>query len=64
MDAGDYARASALVAQATLIRSIEVSFPTLTQAQQDEILLDILHRIALRLGWTMRRNGVEMEDDG
>ena len=50
MDPGDYARASALVAQATLIRSIETSFPTLTQAQQDDILLDILHRIALRLG--------------
>ena len=62
MNAGDYARASALVVQATLIKGIEASFPTLTQAQQNDILLDVLDRIALRLGWTMRRNGVDAEE--
>ena len=51
-----------LVVRATLIKGIEANFPTLTMAEQDAILLDILHRIALRMGWTIRRNGVEAED--
>jgi hypothetical protein len=47
-----------------LIRGIEASFPTLTIGQQDEILLDILNRLALRLGWIIKRNGVDAEDGG
>ena len=59
MDPGDYARASALVVRATLIRGIETSFPNLTMTEQDAVLLDILDRIALRMGWTIKRNGVD-----
>ena len=62
MDRNDYAKASALIVRATLIKGIEASFPDLTMAQQDEILLDILNRLALRMGWTIRRNSVEAED--
>jgi hypothetical protein len=31
-------------------------------AEQDAILLDILNRLALRMGWTIRRNGVDEEE--
>ena len=62
MDKGDYARAQALVLQPMLIKCIEASFPTLTQAQQNDILLDILDRLALRMGWTIKRNGVDGEE--
>ena len=62
MDRNDYARASALVVRATLIKGIEASFPDLTMIEQDAILLDILNRLALRMGWTIKRNGVEAED--
>ena len=62
MDRNDYAKASALIVRATLIKGIEASFPTLTMAEQDAILLDILDRLALRLGWTIRRNGVDGEE--
>ena len=62
MDKGDYARTQALVLQPMLIKRIEASFPTLTQAQQNDILLDVLDRLALRLGWTIKRNGVDAED--
>ena len=62
MDARDYARVSALRLEANIIDGIEASFPTLTQAQQNDILLDILDRLALRMGWTIKRNGVDAEE--
>ena len=62
MDRNDYARASALIVRATLIKGIEANFPTLTMIEQDAILLDILNRLVLRMGWTIRPNGVDGEE--
>jgi hypothetical protein len=62
-NSGDYARASALVVHATLVKSIEASFSTLPIADQDAILIDILDRVARRCGWEIRRVYVEAEDD-
>jgi hypothetical protein len=58
----DYARASALTTHEILIRSIEASYPTLTIAEQNEILIDILDRIARMRGWSLRREVVETEE--
>jgi hypothetical protein len=55
MDPGDYARASALVVHATLIKTIEANYPTLTMADQDQILIDIIGRVAAMRGWEIRR---------
>ena len=63
MDKGDYARAQALVLQSMLIECIEASFPTFTKLQQNDILLDILDRLALRMGWTIKRNGVDADGE-
>jgi hypothetical protein len=58
----DYARASALITHATLIKSVEASYPTLTIAEQNEILVDILDRIARMRGWSLRREVAGAEE--
>lgn len=63
LDSGDYARASALIVHATLIKSIEASFPALSMVDQNVILIDILDRAARRCGWELKRAYVEAEDE-
>jgi hypothetical protein len=65
LDSNDYARASALITHATLVRSIETSYPTLSMKDQNQILIDILDRIARMRGWGLRREptGRETEDE-
>ena len=49
MDAGDYARLWSFSTHTALVKRVEDDFPTLTQVQQDEILLDIVNRLAFAL---------------
>jgi hypothetical protein len=63
MNPGDYARASALVLHAMLIRSIESSFPTLTIEEQNDIVIDILDRTARMRGWGLKREGIHEDAD-
>lgn len=62
MDANDYARLSALVTHAVLIKGIEHSYPALSLDEQNAIIVDILDRVARMQGWELRR--MPAEGDG
>lgn len=63
LDPTDYARASALVVHATLVKSIEASYPHLTVEIQNAMLIDILDRVARVHGWGLRREATMQEAD-
>ena len=54
LDPMDYTKASALVLHATLMRSIETSYPHLTMEVQNAMLIEILDRAARMRGWSLR----------
>lgn len=63
MDPADYARLVALATHASLIKSIETSYPTLSMPEQDAILVDALDRIARMRGWSLRREQIQTEEE-
>ena len=64
LDPHDYARASALITHATLIRSIETSYPALSMPEQHQILIDIIDRVARMRGWSLRLEPSVIEEEG
>jgi hypothetical protein len=64
LDPTDYTRASALVLHATLIKSIEASYPELTIEAQNAMVIDILDRAARMRGWSLRPEPAMQEVDG
>ena len=63
MDPADYARLVALSTHASLIKGIEMSYPTLSMLEQDAILVDVLDRIARMRGWSLRREWIQVEEE-
>ena len=53
----------ALATHEGLIRAIEGEYPTMTLEDQNEVLIDILYRIACIRGWEIRRVYIDAEDD-
>jgi hypothetical protein len=51
----NYARVTAIVTRATLIISLEKSFPMSTPEEREQILIDVLSQIAHRCGYELRR---------
>jgi hypothetical protein len=64
LDPTDYTKASALVVHATLVKSIEASYPHLTIAVQNAMLIDILDQVARVHGWRLRREATMEDIDG
>jgi hypothetical protein len=60
----DYTQWSALITNSVLIRSIETSYPSMTMTDQDQLIIDILDRIARIHGWSVRREPTMEETDG
>jgi hypothetical protein len=55
MNSADYVHWSSLITNSVLIKSIEANYPTLTIAEQDALLIEVLDRIARIHGWSLKR---------
>jgi hypothetical protein len=59
----DYIRATAIITQATIQRSLETSWPELGQKERDQLLIEVIDRIARMRGWSVKREFVDSEGD-
>jgi hypothetical protein len=58
----DYIRATAIVTQATIRMSLEASWPELSSNERDQLLIQVLDRIARMRGWSIKREFVDSEE--
>jgi hypothetical protein len=58
----DYIRATAIITQATIQRSLKASWPELSQEERDQLLIEVLDRIARMRGWSIKREFVNSEE--
>lgn len=63
LDPNEYERATAIVTHATISRSLEVSFPTMSDEDRDAMIIAIIDRLARMRGWAIRREYVDAEDE-
>lgn len=63
LDPTEYERATAIVTHTTITRSLEISFPAMSDEDRDAMIIAIIDRLARMRGWAIRREYVDAEDE-
>jgi hypothetical protein len=60
----NYIRVTAIITHATLKRTIETAYPDLSPMHQDEMMIDVIGRIARMRGWSLKTHPDQVSADG
>lgn len=64
LDPTEYERATAIISHATITRSLQIAFPSMSTEDRDMMFVAIIDRMARMRGWKIQRERILDEVDG